>query len=51
MASVALNLGGRPAQVGLRGRVLVGTDRTWDGAAFDGRLGPAEGVVLAELHE
>jgi len=28
------------------GPVLIGTDRGRDGAAFDGRLGPWEGVVV-----
>jgi hypothetical protein len=46
---VALNLSDAPVAVeGLRGRVLIGTDRCRDGSAVDGavELGPWEGVVL-----
>jgi alpha-glucosidase len=41
---VALNLSGEPVEVEARGTIVIGTDRDRD--AFDGRLGPWEGVVL-----
>jgi hypothetical protein len=44
---VALNFSAAPVHVALAGEVLVGTDRARDGAAFDGALGPTEGVVLS----
>jgi alpha-glucosidase len=45
---VALNFSGGPVDVSaISGDVLVATDRARDGAAFDGELGPAEGVVVA----
>jgi alpha-glucosidase len=46
---VALNLGAAEARLDLAGGIVVGTDRSRDGTRFDGRLGPAEGVVLARL--
>ena len=45
--AVALNFSGAPVAVALTGEVLIGTDRERDGVAFDGTLGPAEGVVLS----
>jgi len=44
--TAAVNLSDDPVQVDLAGTVLIGTDRSRDGEAFDGRLGPGEGVVL-----
>jgi alpha-glucosidase len=41
---VALNLSDAPVEVGARGTLLIGTDRSRE--SFDGRLGPWEGVVL-----
>jgi alpha-glucosidase len=43
---VALNLSDADAAVDVGGTVLIGTDRSRDGRAFDGRLGPWEGVVV-----
>jgi alpha-glucosidase len=43
---VALNLSGAPVDVEASGTVLLGTDGSRDGQAFDGRLGPWEGVVV-----
>ena len=45
--AVALNFSDAPVEVPVSGAVLVGTDRARDGAAFDGTLGPSEGVVVA----
>ena len=45
--AVALNLAAAPVTIdGVGGTVLIGTDRARDGAAFDGRLGPYEAVVV-----
>ena len=44
---VALNLGPEPVTIdGVPGEVVIGTDRSRDGAAFDGRLDAGEGVVV-----
>ena len=43
---VALNLSDVEASVDAAGTVLIGTDRSRDGHAFDGRLAPWEGVVV-----
>jgi hypothetical protein len=45
--AVALNFSAASVDVGVRGDVLIGTDRARDGAAFDGPLAPREGVVVA----
>lgn len=49
--AVVVNLGAEVAEVAYRGQVLLGTVRSREGRAFDGRLGPSEGVVLAGLEE
>jgi alpha-glucosidase len=41
---VALNLSEEPAEAEVRGRIVIGTDRSRE--SFDGRLGPWEGVVV-----
>ena len=46
-AAVAVNLGDRPVDVDLGGRVLIGTDRGLDGKPFEGRLAARSGVLLA----
>jgi hypothetical protein len=44
---VAVNLGSGPVSVdGVAGTVLIGTDRSRDGSAFDGALAAGEGVVV-----
>jgi alpha-glucosidase len=43
---VAVNLGSRAEQLGLRGRVELSTDRRGEGDPFDGTLAAGEGVVL-----
>jgi alpha-glucosidase len=48
--AVGLNLSGEPVRIdGLRGTVLIGTDRARDGATVDGalELGPWEAAVVA----
>jgi hypothetical protein len=44
-----VNLGGRPAEVAVDGRIALATDRARDGELVRGRLalGPAEGAVVA----
>jgi alpha-glucosidase len=44
--AVALNLSDAPAGVDLAGTVVIGTDRSRDGARFDGAVAPWEGVVV-----
>lgn len=44
---VALNLGAAPVTLdGIDGTVAIGTDRSRDGGAFDGRLAAYEAVVI-----
>ena len=49
--AVALNLGEADVVLDLRGEVLLGTDHVRAGRPFDGRLAPAEGVVLARSQD
>jgi alpha-glucosidase len=45
--AIALNLGAAPVTIsGVQGTIVIGTDRARDATRFDGRLAPAEGVIV-----